>query len=361
MKAFGVTFLAHMEKFKERDSLPKRIVILADIHPGTQEEWGFQEWESSESVQHLAEVCRKVSGARVDLFTNLYEFFACILDFLNSEGLIVWNLMEGLYSRNREGYVPALAESLGICCLGSDAYSQILTLDKYLFKKALPSELSGKFGMGILDLPTHFPIFVKPRWEGSSMGIDSCNRIVSESDRNSFGLKILENQCLSSLHPGRDWIWEEYLPGEEYTVCLLETETGWIGEAAVVKSPESVYSESVKTKSAMPEKILPVKSFLKKEWILHNSVKLAEEWEWEGYARLDWKENAAKEPIILEANLTPGLSAFYSLYPLVWKELGNIEYEDLIFRILHKGWRNFREKKRYYYGKKYQNRLYSKA
>lgn len=98
---------------------------------------------------------------------------------------IVFNTAEGQggpNSKMREAIYPALFEELGIPYTGSDAYTNAITLDKWLTKLIL--------GRGGIDTPRGtlvtsrnfelitdrgvglaFPVIVKPNYEGSSKGI----------------------------------------------------------------------------------------------------------------------------------------------------------------------------------------------
>jgi D-alanine-D-alanine ligase len=89
------------------------------------------------------------------------------------------NIAEAAHSRNREAYAPILLEMAGVPCLGSDALTLSVTLDKAWTKDLVaaadvptPSHrvCSGAADVDPEDLPP-FPLFVKPRHEGTSKGI----------------------------------------------------------------------------------------------------------------------------------------------------------------------------------------------
>lgn len=347
--------------------IPSYLFLICDIYIKDIDEEGMQEWESLESIQYIMDACKEI-GINTLLYTNIYKLLEDLINHYRNElnNLILWNLIEGLYSRNREGYIPSLAEFLGIASTGSDAYSQVLTLDKYMFKNTLPRHLAGNYGLGIhnndiekKDYP--YPIFIKPRYEGSSLGIGKENILENYNDWERFIRKIQKSKYLSQLDTNTGWIWEEYLNGKEYTVCLLETSKGWIATAAEIRYPSKVYSNSIKSKESMPETIHPIKDRKKFQFLVDESIQIAKLGKWEGYGRLDWKENHEGIPIVLEANLTPGLSPIYSLYPKIWEIFGNVSFKNLLHQILVISWKNYLEKKRYYYGKIFQQRMDSKV
>ncbi len=90
------------------------------------------------------------------------------------------NVAEGYGSRNREAWAPVLLEMAGVPCLGSDALSLSLTLDK-----AVARTLVAAVGVAVapgravasaeeaenVEIPAAFPLFVKPLWEGTAKGI----------------------------------------------------------------------------------------------------------------------------------------------------------------------------------------------
>ena len=98
------------------------------------------------------------------------------------------NIAESAHSRNREAYVPILLEMAGIPCLGSDALTLSLSLDKAWTKDlAIQAGVPTPPYVSIADpsdveaevLPAPFPLFVKPRYEGTSKGITAESKVHS--------------------------------------------------------------------------------------------------------------------------------------------------------------------------------------
>jgi len=97
------------------------------------------------------------------------------------------NIAEGARSRNREAYAPILLEMAGVPCLGSDALTLSVTLDKAWTKTLVSAAdiptpphrvYGGADDVAPDDLPA-FPLFVKPRHEGTSKGITPQSRVES--------------------------------------------------------------------------------------------------------------------------------------------------------------------------------------
>ncbi|MFT5141850.1 MAG: D-alanine-D-alanine ligase [Rhodothermales bacterium] len=87
------------------------------------------------------------------------------------------NIAEGAWTRNREGWAPTLLEMWGIPYLGSDALALSLSLDKVYTKELAaaaglhtPAFASFEAGQEVVA-PAGYPLFVKPRLEGTAKGI----------------------------------------------------------------------------------------------------------------------------------------------------------------------------------------------
>src|SRR5687768_1788364 len=139
------------------------------------------EFDSAETVTAIA-AALEAAGHEVEKVevsgpaSNLLERLEAI------DPDLIFNTAEGSSGRMREALYPALFEELGIPYTGSDAYTNAVTLDKWLTKLIL-----GRAG---IDTPRAalvtarnyeavvergaglaFPVIVKPNYEGSSKGI----------------------------------------------------------------------------------------------------------------------------------------------------------------------------------------------
>ena len=133
------------------------------------------------------------------------------------------NIAEGGRGRNREGEAPALLEMMGKPFIGSDALTLSLSLDK-----AWTKDLARAAGVRTPDyavyspnqkfenllLPGPFPLFVKPRYEGSAKGLTAQNKV--------FSTEALKEQLdhLSRAYQ-QDVLVESFVEGSEYTVAVV--------------------------------------------------------------------------------------------------------------------------------------------
>jgi len=135
---------------------------------------------------------------------------------------LVFNIAEGRHGRCREAWVSTLLELYGTAYVGSDPLALSLGLDKATSKRLAVSS-------GILtprwitidhprllpgEIPLDFPVIVKPRYEGSGIGIDE-------------GAVVYDHQTLAQRVRWLFKRWEEPLVIEEFiaygelTVCVI--------------------------------------------------------------------------------------------------------------------------------------------
>lgn len=178
------------------------------------------EFEPEETVDVLAATVRHMGHTPVRIGTafDLQEQLA--------EGLILdaaINIAEGAHSRNREAYAPILLEMAGIPCLGSDALTLSATLDKAWTKDlvaaaGVPTPAHRVFAevddIDSNDLPS-FPLFVKPRYEGTSKGITPRSRV-----EDADALRAEVNRVTTTYD--QDVIVEAFVEGGgEFTVAVV--------------------------------------------------------------------------------------------------------------------------------------------
>src|SRR5437762_968211 len=139
------------------------------------------EYDSAETVSAIAAALEaaghevekiEVSGPASNLLERLEQI----------DPDIIFNTAEGQSGRMREAFYPALFDELGVPYTGADAYTNAITLDKWLTKLVVQ-----KAGIDVprgalvtvrnfdeclqRGLGLAFPVIVKPNYEGSSKGI----------------------------------------------------------------------------------------------------------------------------------------------------------------------------------------------
>jgi D-alanine-D-alanine ligase len=187
------------------------------------------EYDSAETVSAIATAI-EAAGHEVEKIevsgpaSNLLERLEAI------DPDIIFNTAEGQAGRMREAFYPAMFEELGIPYTGSDAYTNTITLDKWLTKLVVQRagidtarahlvtvqnyEHVTSRGLGLA-----FPVIVKPNHEGSSKGIYNGtlgSSVVREPRDLTAALKV----ALRTYPDGV--LVEEYIEGADIALGFVE-------------------------------------------------------------------------------------------------------------------------------------------
>lgn len=226
-------------------------------------------------------------------------------------------IAEGFGTRNREAWVPVLLEMLAVPTIGSDALTLSLSLDKAWTQDVVAaagvpvaphlsvrsrSELAGR------ALPGAFPLFVKPRWEGTAKGIAVTSRV---EDPQALAREV-ERVVRAYRQPV---LIEPFLSGAEYTVTLignapprplpvlqraLEHDTG-IGLHALERHATAANRT---LRHRLPGELSPALEARLGEL----AQRAFDALECRDFARADFRLDAAGEPRFLEMNPLPTFS-----------------------------------------------------
>jgi D-alanine-D-alanine ligase len=276
------------------------------------------EYDSAETVNAIAQAL-EAAGHEVEKVevsspaSNLLERLEAI------DPDIIFNTAEGDRGRMREAFYPALFEELGIPFTGSDAYTNAITLDKWLTK--LMMQRSGvETARGLLVTVRNyeqvlergaglaFPVIVKPNHEGSSKGIQQ-DAICATPDGAAERARWVRARY------GQPALVEEFLEGPEITVGIHGNggAARVLGMMEVTAAGESaapfVYSLEVKRNWRcdvhyhIPPRVAPgvldaVRSYALTAYRVLGCRDLA---------RLDFRLDADGHPCFLECNALPGL------------------------------------------------------
>lgn len=202
-----------------------RIGLTYDI----QSKYGYEDFDA----QH----CDFISASEVSFLKNTLEEIGhsvfllgnCdqVIQYLCNGNMapdLIFNMSWGFKGRNREGLMAALLEAFGIPFTGSDAYGCSLCLDKLQTKLTatylnIPTpmyiEISSENDFPA-DFPFPFPVVLKPRAEGSSMGVYLAKNM-TEAEKAIKHLLTEYNEPV---------LCEKYIKGREIQVPLLANENG---------------------------------------------------------------------------------------------------------------------------------------
>lgn len=288
------------------------------------------EWEDERTVAGQAEALA-ANGFEVTRLPYDAEFLDRLRKWAPD---VVFNIAEGRRGKDRESIVPAACRLLGIACTSSDAVAMGLSLDKSLCKA-----VARAYGIPTADWRLvrraddldHFslplPVFVKPNFEGSSMGIRPSSLVREAADLAPQVRWVLE-------HIGPALV-ETALPGAEYTVGLLGDETLTALPVAEIRTHGRIYDKSMKSKDKLEEEILVPAELdpAVAARLVRDSRRLFVELGLGGLARFDFKADAQGEPQFMEVNPLPGLSRYYSVFTIQAQAAG-IAYTDLLGRLV---------------------------
>ncbi|HSP16842.1 MAG TPA: D-alanine--D-alanine ligase [Thermoanaerobaculia bacterium] len=300
-----------------------RIGLTFNLKPAGATGDRFEEFDSEETIRALEGALRAHGHDPVRLGWG--EEMLDTLDRERVDG--VFNLAEGIGGRGRESQVPAVLEMYGVPCTASSALSIGLTLDKALAKMVAAAHGiatspfrvvgGGSWVVGAL----RFPLFCKPGNEGSSMGITSSSFCRDEAELN----RAIER--LSEYGPV---LVEEFLPGDEFTVGIIDGEP--IGVMQVLpraKEENFIYSLEVK------------RDYLKRveyRMFRNNEIEAVALAVWRAFglrdvARVDIRRDRDGVANFVEVNPLPGMNPVTSDLIILAAGLG-WKYDDLIGRVV---------------------------
>ncbi|MFO8233161.1 MAG: D-alanine--D-alanine ligase [Longimonas sp.] len=296
------------------------------------------EFEPPETVDVLAEALRRcgTEPVRIGPARTLHEQL-CAGRSLDA----ALTIAEGQGSRNREAHAPILLELAGIPQWGSDALTLSLTLDKATTKDLVVragletpawTVFSGAASISEDALPAPFPLFVKPRYEGTSKGIipaskvDTLDALRDEVDRQT------------TLYQ-QDVIVEAFIEGGgEFTVAV-------VGNDPPRALP--VLQRAVEPATGIGVHALERRGAPNREWdytipgtlsesletrLCRDALRIYQKMECRDVARLDFRVDADGTPYFLEINPLPTFAPDGTF--AIIAELMNRAYPDLLAEVL---------------------------
>lgn len=189
--------------------------------PGDPDDYAA-EYEPLETIRALQSAVAAIGHACVELGAP-HDLLRALGEGALPPVDAVLSIAEGRGTRNREGWVPSLLELAGIPLLGSDALTLSTSLDKAWTLERVAAAGGRVLPYAVLDasdevesavLPAAFPLFVKPRWEGTAKGIHAASLC---HDRRALS-RAVEEVTERYQQPA---LVEAFAPGPEYTVTVV--------------------------------------------------------------------------------------------------------------------------------------------
>lgn len=256
---------------------------------------------------------------------------------------LVFNIAEGFGSRSREAHVPSVLEMLKIPYTHSDPLTLAVTLDKAVAKRLVASHglATPRFEVvesvdALHGLELAYPLFAKPLFEGSSIGVRKKSRAANADELAARVAELLADYREPVLV-------EEYCSGPEFTVGLLGNgaDLRVLGVMEVVSKAvpqaEFVYSLEVKRNDdwhlEVDYQVPPRRPKAEVEAIEELARASFRALGCRDLARIDIRADAHGVPRFLEANPLPGIKPGWSDLALLC-ERAHVEYDDVILGVV---------------------------
>ncbi len=229
--------------------------------------------------------------------------------------------LHGTYGE--DGCIQAVLETLHIPYTGSDVTASALCMDKKVTKVLLhdagittPSDVVLQ-----ADLPQSYPVFVKPNAEGSSVGLHYI------ADEAAWLALVIEEP---KVKEPKAWLIERCIQGAEVHVSVLN---GQALPAVEVVPKSGMYDYASKYTAGATDYYCPARlSDQQTESCQRIAERAVAALHCAGAPRVDLMVPEHGEPVVLEVNTIPGMTAT-SLLPKAAAEMG-IDFTTLCILIL---------------------------
>ena len=321
---------------------PLRVTVLFNLkknapHDGPLPPDAWADLDSEATVEAIAAALRR-AGHTVSLLEGDANAFEVLR---RNPPDIAFNICEGHRGDAREAQIPAILEMLGIPYTHSRVLAQAISLDKPLCKKLFhyhglpvpPFQVFTRVDEPLAPGLT-FPLFVKPGWEGTGMGVTARSIVHDEAE-----LRAQVRYVLETYHQGA--LVETYLSGREFTVAVLGNVEPFafppmeVDLSACPPEEMGLYTARVKGElGELPRYLVPAplpadvsEDMRRQALVAYRAIGALD------VARVDFRMDAAGRPYVLEINALPGINPELSDLCIYMSLLG-VPYDWLINRIL---------------------------
>lgn len=218
----------------------------------------------------------------------------------------------------RELNLPAWLELHDIPYTGATPQAMVLCFDKQIVRlvaQALGIEVPGEVflpALGARSLPDLYPALLKPNAADGSVGITKDAVVHDEAEAMAY-LTFLDREL-----PGRDILWQEYLPGSEYGMGLIGNPASGIEVLPPLEVDFSGLPEGANPILSFESKVDPASPYwteikFRKAAIDHTTLTRLEGWAktlfrrfgLQDYGRFDFRCAADGRPKLMECNPNP--------------------------------------------------------
>ena len=322
----------------------------------------FAEWDDEDTIDAV----RKALAKRYDVVMIEADEEA-YLRLKTEKPDIVFNIAEGLWGQSRESQIPAMLDMLRIPYTGSGPLTLAICLDKARAKEVLAYHGITTPQFTIYDLrftnskttnrqskidnrkSLHFPLMVKPLYEGSSKGIRNNSLVNTQAELEERTEWVISEYKQPALV-------EEFLEGREFTVAMLGNGNDVkalpvveINYSSLPAGVNPIYSYEAKWIWDTPDNPLEIfkcpaniDNKLKKdiETVCKAAFHILDIKDW---CRIDIRLDSKGAPHILELNPLPGIlpdPKSNSCFPKAARAAG-MNYNELIHAVLDAAYKRY--------------------
>ena len=257
---------------------------------------------------------------------------------------MIFNIAEGFGSRNRETFVPSLAELYNIPCTASDVYGMAININKYHTKILVRSlgiptpkevyftSLDDSVLQAVRELG--YPFVLNPNSEGGSMGL---TLIQTEEEFTQKATTLIEKYAF-------DLLAEEYIEGSEVTVPIIGNGASAqaLGVVTILNedlSDIALYDNALKYDDNVINSIDFQYGDLVRQKLLDYSAEIHRFFDLRDYSRMDFRVRPDGSTYFLEINTMPSLCRGCS-FEQCGKAMG-LEYHEIIGKIIDAAWQRY--------------------
>jgi D-alanine-D-alanine ligase len=247
---------------------------------------------------------------------------------------LCYNFGEGHNGASREAQMPAILDALCIPYTCAGVLGMSLSHNKHIAKRTFRCAGLPTANFIVLHNPTfladhdlHYPLFVKPAFEGSSIGINE-NALV----RTPAELEKQVQWVWETIHA--DILVEEYIEGREFTIGILGDEVLPIVE---IVSPTGFYSaEQKEDLDSEVYRVCPAHLSEEKTREFQTlALKAKHALDLEDVCRMDMRMDTDGNPYILEVNPIPLMCPDPEQASLVYAaRAAGYSYTDIVHKIV---------------------------
>jgi D-alanine-D-alanine ligase len=247
---------------------------------------------------------------------------------------LCFNTSEGHFGNSREAQMPAVLDMLRIPYTCAGVLGMMLSHNKHIAKNqfVLADLPTAKYMViddinNIPESDLRYPMFVKPAFEGSSIGINDSAVVTNYAELVKQVSWVYNN--LHSLV-----LVEEFIEGREFTIGILGDEALPVVE---IFSPTGYYSNSQKEDFASAVyRVCPAQlSYLETKELQQIALRAKRVLNLEDVCRMDLRMDNAGNPYILEVNPIPLMYPDPKQASLIYAaDAAGYTYTDIIQKIV---------------------------